>query len=54
MSPKFSGIADCILANQLSQKRPWAEIDAGRAGFYQHGLSFVDISRSDIKKAIRF
>ena len=30
------------------------KIDAEKEGFYQHGLSFVDISRSDIKKAISF
>ena len=32
----------------------WAKIDAAKEGFYQHGLSFVDISRSDIKKAMSF
>ena len=32
----------------------WAKIDEEREGFCQHGLSFVDISRSDIKRAMSF
>jgi c-di-GMP-binding flagellar brake protein YcgR len=32
----------------------WAKMDVEKQGFYQLGLSFLDISRSDIKKAITF
>lgn len=32
----------------------WAKIDAEKEGFYRHELSFLNISRSDIKKAINF
>ncbi len=42
---------DTIEANV---KVVWAKPDPEKRGFYLHGLSFVDISQSEIKKGINF
>ncbi len=39
---------------EASVKVVWAKSDSEKEGFYRYGLSFVDISQSEIKKGINF